>query len=129
NDGDINNASTNWGRVIDSFWYNVPLVMPSDTLGCSSIPAGTFGGKFALISRGTCQFSEKAYSAQQAGAIGVVIYNNDPTSMINMAQGNNSGLVNIPVILISQADGIALSKLIQNNQPVHVSLTNWGFGF
>jgi hypothetical protein len=32
-------------------------------------------GKIALIQRGTCDFSLKAASAQKAGAIGVIIFN------------------------------------------------------
>ena len=37
--------------------------------------AGSLTGKIALIERGVCNFSDKVYNAQYAGAIGAVIYN------------------------------------------------------
>lgn len=128
NDG--GGATTQWGRAIDSAWFNFPVGMDlADTLGCSPSAPGTFAGKFALISRGNCQFSEKAYNAQLAGAVAVIIYNNTSGGPVGMAAGNNAASVTIPVIMISQADGIALANLIKNNQSVNASLTNWGFGF
>ena len=39
-------------------------------------PAGSLTGKIALIERGICNFSEKVYNAQRAGAIAAIIYNN-----------------------------------------------------
>ena len=129
NDGDASNTG-NWGRAIDSFWFNIPVAIPSnDTLGCSSLPSGSMAGKFALISRGNCQFSEKAYYAQLAGAIAVIIYNNVSGGPVGMAAGNNAASVNIPVIMISQSDGLAMKAQIINGQSVNASLTNWGFGF
>ncbi|HTM66507.1 MAG TPA: PA domain-containing protein [Flavipsychrobacter sp.] len=123
-------ATGNWGRAIDSFWYNLPIdTAMTDTLGCSNLPSGSLTGKFALVSRGTCDFSEKAYYAQQAGAVAVIIYNNIAGGAVGMAAGTNAGLVTIPVIMISQSDGLALKSEIAAGQAVHGSLTNWGFGF
>ena len=128
NDGDP--ATTgDWGRAIDSFWYNIPIdYIPTDTLGCNPITT-SLTGKFALISRGTCNFSEKAYYAQQAGAMACIIYNNIPGAPVGMGAGINSGSVTIPVIMISQPDGVAIKAQILNGQTVRGSLTNWGFGF
>lgn len=129
NNGDAQTAG-NWGRAIDSFWYNLPIdTAIADTLGCSNLPAGSMTGKFALISRGTCDFSEKAYYAQQAGAVAVIIYNNIVGGPVGMAAGTNAGLVTVPVIMISQPDGLALKAEIAAGQDVRGSLTNWGFGF
>ena len=49
-------------------------VMKFDSTGlaCSALPSGSLNGAFALITRGQCNFSDKAYSAQQAGAAGVI---------------------------------------------------------
>ncbi len=121
-------ATNNWGRMIDSFWYNVPIAKPNDTLGCT-IPAGSMTGKFAFIYRGDCMFSEKAYRAQLAGAIGVVIVNNIVGGPAGMAGGTNSSLVTIPVVMISKVDGDAINAQLRAGQSVSVSLTNWGFGF
>lgn len=129
NDGDPAGTG-NWGRAIDSFWYNIPIdYVPSDTIGCLPIAAGSMTGKFALISRGTCDFSEKAYNAQVAGALACIIYNNIPGAPVGMGGGTNAASVTIPVIMISQDDGVAIKAQILNGQTVRGSLTNWGFGF
>ena len=44
--------------------------------GCAAYPANTFAGAIAVIRRGTCSFSIKANNARDAGAIAVVIANN-----------------------------------------------------
>src|SRR6266508_1456165 len=49
---------------------------PTTTNDGCAIPAGSLTGKIALIRRGTCGFYNKAINAQNAGAIGVVLYNN-----------------------------------------------------
>jgi minor extracellular serine protease Vpr len=43
---------------------------------CTELPPGSLAGKVALIRRGTCTFNIKVNNAQNAGAVGVVIYNN-----------------------------------------------------
>ena len=51
---------------------------------CTALPANSLAGKIALVSRGTCTFSEKIRSAQNAGAIAALVVNNvagDPTAM------------------------------------------------
>ena len=51
---------------------------------CEALPAGSLTGKIALISRGTCSFSQKILNAENAGAVAVVVSNNvagDPTAM------------------------------------------------
>lgn len=51
---------------------------------CSALPAGSLSGEIALISRGTCTFSQKILVAQDAGAVAAIVVNNvagDPTAM------------------------------------------------
>ncbi|HEY4554975.1 MAG TPA: S8 family serine peptidase, partial [Lysobacter sp.] len=60
-------------------------------------------GKVALIRRGTCGFYDKAINAQNAGAVGVVLYNNTAGTLNPTVAGTPS--VNIPVAAITQADG------------------------
>jgi len=62
-------------------------------------------GKIAFCSRGTTSFYEKAEAAVEAGAIGVVIYNNQ-SGIINMDLSDYS--YTAPVVSISQADGAAI---------------------
>ena len=80
--------------------------------GCTAIQ-NNIVGKIALIDRGVCEFSAKAYIAQQAGAIGVIIANNIAGDAPNMATGGtNSNLVTIPVMSLNLTDGTALKNLL-----------------
>ncbi len=50
---------------------------PTTTDGCTAFTnAAAVAGKIALIERGTCGFTVKVKNAQNAGAIGAIIYNN-----------------------------------------------------
>ncbi len=50
---------------------------PTTTDGCTAFTnAAAVAGKIALIERGTCGFTVKVKNAQDAGAIGAIIYNN-----------------------------------------------------
>jgi aminopeptidase YwaD len=61
-------------------------------------------GNIAFVQRGTLTFTEKVKNAEDAGAIGIVVYNNEP--------GNLNATVreqaDIPAATISMEDGIAL---------------------
>src|SRR5690554_2580476 len=52
------------------------LSATSDLLMCESATLGSLTGKIALLYRGACDFSSKAFNAQNAGAIAVIIVNN-----------------------------------------------------
>jgi subtilisin family serine protease len=75
---------------------------------CSALPAGSLTGKIALISRGTCTFSQKIRNAQDAGAIAALVQNNVAGDPIAMGLG---GIPNEPTIfayMVSLTDGQAL---------------------
>ncbi len=70
------------------------------TNGCTI--ANDMTGKIALIDRGVCGFAIKAINAQNAGAIGVIICNNNPAipdSTILM--GGADCNINIPAVMLS----------------------------
>jgi minor extracellular serine protease Vpr len=71
--------------------------------GCTALPAGSLTGKMVLIRRGTCGFYDKALNAQNAGAAGVVLYNNAPGSVNPTVAG--AVPITIPVVMISQVQG------------------------
>jgi subtilisin family serine protease len=85
-------------------------------LSAADFPAGV-SGNIALIERGVSTFKEKTVKAQNAGAVGVVIYNNE--------SGNFGGTLSdagnwVPVISLSREDG-----LVVKSRGVHqVNLTN-----
>jgi len=72
----------------------------SDIRGCNAADfAGFPAGNIALISRGACTFALKATNAYNAGASGVVIYNNIP-GVLNGTLGNGFTL-DIPVTSVT----------------------------
>jgi subtilisin family serine protease len=79
-----------------------------DTLG--DVHATDPAGKVALIVRGDCSFAEKVEGAEDAGAVGTVVYNNAP--------GNFGGTLGEyasqgPSVSISQEEGLALQSDIE----------------
>jgi aminopeptidase Y len=89
-------VTTLWGPPIDS------------TPGCEAADfAGFPAGNIALISRGACTFAIKAINAYNAGASGVVIYNN-AAGEINGTLGNGFTL-DLPVTSVNRAVGEQLA--------------------
>src|SRR3954447_22476791 len=64
--------------------------------------SGFVAGRIALIQRGTCTFSQKVANAQDAGASGVIIFNegNTPDRM-GVFSGSLTGVPTIPVAFTS----------------------------
>src|SRR5690606_6986104 len=59
-----------------------------------------------------CEFGTKAWNAQQAGAIGVVVVNNAPGAPIAMGAGADGPNVTIPVVMITMEAGAMLADEI-----------------
>ncbi|HEX6474772.1 MAG TPA: M36 family metallopeptidase, partial [Candidatus Limnocylindria bacterium] len=78
------------------------------TDACEPLDRDSLTGSIALIDRGLCNFDLKAKHAQTAGAVGVIIANNNPGAPFQMA---GSGGFKIPSVMISQADGASLRAL------------------
>jgi aminopeptidase Y len=80
----------------------------NDIRGCSAADfAGFPAGNIALISRGACTFAIKATNAYNAGASGVVIYNNS-AGVLNGTLGNTFTL-GIGVTSVTQVVGQQLA--------------------
>ncbi|RUS32366.1 peptidase S8/S53 domain-containing protein [Jimgerdemannia flammicorona] len=89
---------------------DVPLVAVSNTTaveddGCNAITKD-IKGKIALIKRGTCAFLTKVTNAQNAGAVGVIIYTKDGQAPIAVS---TDATIKIPVVCIANADGVKIS--------------------
>ncbi|MFW2334099.1 M20/M25/M40 family metallo-hydrolase [Ilumatobacter sp.] len=86
----------------------------SSTSGCerSDFDDALFTGPadIALVQRGACNFSDKAANAEDAGAEGVIIFNQGNTEgRLGIINGTLGGpVVSIPVIDVSYDDGVAL---------------------
>lgn len=89
-----------------------------DSLLCDSV-TNSYAGKIVLIRRGTCNFSQKMYNAQLAGAVGCVICNNTGTvDIINMAAGTNGAQVTIPAVSIGFNDCAAIAARVDAGDTV-----------
>lgn len=74
-------------------------------------------GKYALIQRGEIAFVDKAINAQNAGAVGVIIYNNTD-GFISMASDPS---ITIPQLFLQKADGDKLKAAISSGTEVTIS--------
>ncbi len=92
----------------------VGVEIGSTSAACAALPANSLTGKIAFLERGTCGFSVKAANAEAAGAIAVIVGNNQGgTALINM--GATAGTVNtVPSLSVSQNDGTAIKAQLAN---------------
>jgi hypothetical protein len=77
---------------------------------CTPLLPGSPIGRVALIRRGTCAFSVKAANAQNAGAVGVVRYNNAAGFIAPTVVG--AVPITIPVVAVSAASGFLIDGRI-----------------
>jgi subtilisin family serine protease len=77
---------------------------------CTAPQSDSLTGKVVLIRRGGCTFHIKTVNAQNAGAIGAVLYNNVAGQFAATVAGPTP--ITIPVVSISDADGATLAGRI-----------------
>ena len=73
-------------------------------------------GKIVLVSRGSVEYNVKKEAAKNAGAAGILVYNNEP-GMLYMQLDK----YDLPSAFISQADGKALAALEESARKLTVS--------
>src|SRR5688572_2171477 len=78
--------------------------------GCTALAAGSLNDTVVLIRRGTCGFHVKALNAQNAGAAGVVLYNNVAGALSPTVAGTPP--ITIPVVAVTAADGVLINDRI-----------------
>ena len=87
----------------------------ADSLLCGAAVNGAeLAGRIAVIYRGGCEFGTKALNAQNAGALGVIIVNNEPGLLMEMGPGTQGANVTIPVIMVTLETGAYLNSAINN---------------
>jgi hypothetical protein len=103
-----------------------PLKLATDFL-CNTDPfvPGFFNGSIAVVNRGTCAFVEKVFNAIDAGAVGIVIYNNDAMNPdVTFTLGPDIfGAFTETTVLMSYNDGLALVAAIQSNPGIEGTLS------
>ncbi|MFZ5963271.1 M28 family peptidase [Thalassococcus sp. BH17M4-6] len=110
----------------------VDLIIPAaatantSTSGCEASDFDDFQvGNIAIIQRGTCSFAQKAENAANAGAIGVVIFNEGQDGRTDAFLGTlGSPDFDIPIVAASYAVGVELATvtLDENDDPIPVEV-------
>jgi hypothetical protein len=68
-------------------------------------------GNVALVDRGTCDFVTKARNVQAAGAVAMIVADNQPGDVAGMSGIDPA--ITIPSVRITQADGVTLKAALQ----------------
>jgi len=116
-----------------------PLVTPTPPTGCAALNAISSTGQpvqgsWVLIDRGggNCDFQTKVANAQQAGAIGVIIANCEPSLCgagfgLMASTNEQASLLTIPALALpSYEDGKAIKAFISSTKNVNITFTPAG---
>ena len=87
---------------------------------CDPPLVGFTPGRIALIDRGECSFRDKVVAAEDAGASGVIVANNQGDSLVTMGS-EESGFLTIPALFIGQSDGEALKPVLDQGVQATIS--------
>lgn len=120
--GDYLASRAQFGPQLTLGGFSGTAVVANDGVGATADACqplvGFPAGRIAIVDRGTCEFGFKALTAQQAGAVGVIVVNNAPGQPITMGAGLVGNQVTIPTVMVSQDDG----GLFKANTPLSVTL-------
>ncbi|NJK90190.1 MAG: hypothetical protein HC923_12930 [Myxococcales bacterium] len=100
-----------------TFDVDAEVARSVDAGGISSIDAceppltSNVSGKIALIERGNCSFAEKVQHAQQAGAVGAIIYDN-LTASLPVAMGGTDPGISIGSKSVTRDVGLAIEQAL-----------------
>ncbi len=93
-----------------------------DSLLCSRA-TNAISGKFALVRRGDCFFSDKIRNAELSGAVGALICNNVPNQgTINMSAGSFENQDNIPSGFLSFETCAIIDQLFKEGKKVEINI-------
>ena len=111
-----------WSPAISPTGITDDVALVNDGTGTTSDgcePFGGVAGMIALIDRGTCNFTVKVENAQAAGAVGVIVANNQGVDPIVMG-GEPTTTITIPAVMIGQTAGATLRAKLPANVTVHL---------
>jgi len=94
----------------------MPVVDQANGTGLACDPLNALNslavrGNIALVDRGTCDFVTKARNVQAAGAIGMVVADNQPGDVAGMS--GNDPSITIPSVRVTQANGATIKASLQ----------------
>jgi PKD repeat protein len=128
--GPYNSTEATFGPGLPATPITADVILVTDGTapvndGCEALTNATqLSGKIALIDRGGCNFTTKVENAQNAGAVAVIIANNEAGSPFQM--GGTSNIVNIPSVMISQTDGNTIKEQLLLGGAVNATISDGG---
>lgn len=96
------------------------------SIACTALtnPAD-IAGKIALIDRGTCSFDQKCLNAQNAGAVGVIVFNNIAGAVpfgMGVATQAIADQITIPCVMMTFEDGVALKAACAAGETINITI-------
>ncbi|MGG5209561.1 T9SS-dependent M36 family metallopeptidase [Chryseobacterium sp. MIQD13] len=123
-------GSANFGTLLfdgQTVTGNLAVSVPADA--CTAPAAGSLTGKIAVITSTTCEYGLKVLNAQNAGAIGAIVYRPSTDTPVSMGGGASGSQVTIPAINIGKTEGLYMVTELGNGTTINVTLGNDFNGF
>ncbi|KAK7100030.1 protease-associated domain-containing protein 1-like [Littorina saxatilis] len=102
----------NFGGSFDRQYKKIRLVIAEPVEACRKIE-NPLGGAVALVLRGGCSFITKSNHAESAGALAVIIADNDVDNddhMVDMVDDETGRAVGIPSMFLMGKDGVMIRR-------------------
>jgi len=137
NNGKINAMPAVFGiPVYNGHFVGIVQIYNDHIDVCDRLPVNYFQSdpmdestkRIALVERGACTFVQKVKNCQNAGAKGVIVYNNVNLQPLPvMADDGTGDSVSIPSIIIENADGLVLKSHVNDGSGLDVEIEiSWG---
>lgn len=96
------------------------ISVPADA--CIAPAAGSLTGKIAIVTSTSCEFGLKVLNAQNAGAVGVIVYRPSVDTPAGMGGGTYGNQVTIPSINIGKTEGEFMVGQVNGGTTVNATL-------
>lgn len=103
--------------VISGHFFDLPIVteirlaesINNNAQGCDPFPAASLLDAVVLMAGGACDINQKISHAQLAGAQAIIIHQDNSASQFS------HNMADIPVMIATETDGLAMNQYIMNN--------------
>ena len=99
---------------------DLAVSVPADA--CTAPAAGSLTNKIAIVTSTSCEYGLKVLNAQNAGAIGVIVYRPSSDTPVSMGAGNSGAQVTIPSINIGKTEGEFMIAQLNSGTTVNATL-------
>lgn len=109
----------NFGRGFNKYFEHTLLVVADPISGCTELlNLHKIPGNFVMVERGECSFVEKIARCEEAGAVGVIVYDNNPdnrSNLVAMIDDDRGVDITIPSLFIVGSDGFHIRRALERN--------------